>query len=163
MAADWIKMRAGLGSSIEVARIATATHTKVPDVTLALYRLSDWFHEQGTYGKLEIEPSLIDVFLKIDGFAAALLNNDWLKVHGAVVTLHGFCDVSAGRKSLGRALRARVLSTGRCAACESPDELVVDHKVPIARGGSCEESNLQALCAPCNRSKGRKTMEEWRR
>lgn len=33
-------------------------------------------------------------------------------------------------------------------------DLHVDHKVPIARGGTDEDSNLQALCIGCNQAKG---------
>jgi 5-methylcytosine-specific restriction endonuclease McrA len=37
----------------------------------------------------------------------------------------------------------------------------IDHKHPLSRGGSNWPSNLQLLCAPCNRSKHDKTMDEW--
>jgi 5-methylcytosine-specific restriction endonuclease McrA len=51
---------------------------------------------------------------------------------------------------------------GQCAACGC--DLVryeIDHIDPLAKGGSNWPSNLQLLCAPCNRSKGKKTMQEW--
>ena len=31
--------------------------------------------------------------------------------------------------------------------------LTIDHKIPVAKGGSGEDSNLQLLCAPCHRIK----------
>ena len=37
----------------------------------------------------------------------------------------------------------------------------MDHINPVSNGGHSQESNLQPLCRPCNRSKGSKTMEEW--
>jgi hypothetical protein len=37
----------------------------------------------------------------------------------------------------------------------------LDHKQPLARGGSDGIDNLQWLCAPCNRRKHAKQMDEW--
>lgn len=31
---------------------------------------------------------------------------------------------------------------------------VVDHIVPLARGGTCEESNYRVICRSCNAKKG---------
>lgn len=55
---------------------------------------------------------------------------------------------------------------GRCAAlhCRTklPKGYHIDHKTPLARGGSNWPDNLQLLCQPCNNSKGTKTVPEWR-
>ena len=50
-----------------------------------------------------------------------------------------------------------------CAACPADisENYHVDHMHPLSRGGSNWPSNLQLLCGPCNRSKGKKTMAEW--
>ena len=40
--------------------------------------------------------------------------------------------------------------------------LRIDHKDPVEHGGSNEESNLQALCTPCNSRKWVQTDEEFR-
>jgi hypothetical protein len=37
----------------------------------------------------------------------------------------------------------------------------IDHRQPLARGGSDAIDNLQWLCAPCNRRKHAKPMDEW--
>lgn len=58
----------------------------------------------------------------------------------------------------------RVMQGNMCAYCEHPLELTkphLDHVVPISRGGSNAIENLLWACAPCNLSKGAKTLEEW--
>ena len=42
----------------------------------------------------------------------------------------------------------------RCANCGAEEDLVLDHVIPIARGGRSRLDNLQMLCATCNRVKG---------
>ena len=43
-----------------------------------------------------------------------------------------------------------------CANCgDSEEKLVLDHIISIAKGGKSELSNLQILCAECNRIKGK--------
>lgn len=44
---------------------------------------------------------------------------------------------------------------GSCVRCESRENLEFDHIIPVADGGSSTERNVQLLCEPCNRSKGR--------
>ena len=39
-------------------------------------------------------------------------------------------------------------------------EMELDHVHPIAKGGKHEQTNCKMACAPCNRSKGSKTLEE---
>ena len=54
---------------------------------------------------------------------------------------------------------------GVCPGCEThfPFRVMdVDHMLPRSKGGTDHKDNLQLLCSGCNRSKGRKTMAEWR-
>jgi hypothetical protein len=53
-----------------------------------------------------------------------------------------------------KALRVEIAAGLHVCPCGSVDELQVDHKVPLGRGGGNERSNYQVLCARCNRSKG---------
>ena len=39
----------------------------------------------------------------------------------------------------------------------------VDHVAPRARGGATAPTNLVAACRPCNKTKGIRTPQEWRR
>lgn len=43
---------------------------------------------------------------------------------------------------------------GRCVSCGSQEHLEYDHIIPVARGGSSTERNVQLLCEACNRAKG---------
>ena len=54
-----------------------------------------------------------------------------------------------------RATREQILARDRyrCQRCGKPAQHV-DHRTPVARGGSDHPSNLEALCAPCNHKKG---------
>ena len=54
---------------------------------------------------------------------------------------------------------------GVCVGCDThfPFRVMeVDHMLPQSRGGTDHFDNLQLLCSHCNRSKGNKTMAEWR-
>jgi hypothetical protein len=42
----------------------------------------------------------------------------------------------------------------KCVQCGSNERLEFDHIVPLAKGGSNTERNIQLLCEPCNRAKG---------
>jgi len=45
---------------------------------------------------------------------------------------------------------------GRCRICYRAINLQIDHIVPVSKGGTSEESNLQTLCGRCNRRKWKK-------
>ena len=45
---------------------------------------------------------------------------------------------------------------GRCRRCRSATNLELDHLIPVSKGGSSDESNLQTLCRRCNRRKWKK-------
>lgn len=51
-----------------------------------------------------------------------------------------------------------------CLYCRAPIDVIsmqLDHKTPFRRGGGPELSNLQIICARCNRAKGSFTYEEY--
>lgn len=66
----------------------------------------------------------------------------------------------AERSRVTPSVRYRIMERDgfRCCVCgrsaRSGVELEVDHIIPIARGGSSDDSNLQTLCRDCNRGKG---------
>ena len=54
------------------------------------------------------------------------------------------------------------IQNGQCAYCGCSDNLHLDHKVPLSRGGPHIAANLQWLCGACNMTKGAKTDVEFR-
>lgn len=72
------------------------------------------------------------------------------------------------RKRIGKNERQALFGAqrGKCMYCGIKAEMTyfdVDHKTPVARGGSNRFSNYQLLCSPCNRRKGALTDGEFRR
>jgi hypothetical protein len=68
------------------------------------------------------------------------------------------------REPISRATREAVfLRDGRvCRYCQCDDAAFhLDHVVPASKGGGSSVDNLVVACAPCNLSKGAKTLEEW--
>ena len=66
---------------------------------------------------------------------------------------------STTRISFAQTVRLRILARcgftcQHCGASLFEIEPHIDHIVPLAKGGTNDESNLQALCAPCNLAKG---------
>ena len=43
---------------------------------------------------------------------------------------------------------------GKCAQCESTEDLEFDHIIPHSKGGSSTTKNLRILCQVCNRTRG---------
>ena len=50
----------------------------------------------------------------------------------------------------------------RCVYCGSSDNLQIEHRIPLSRGGSDWASNLAPACKTCNCSKGTKTETEYK-
>lgn len=76
---------------------------------------------------------------------------------------------SSREKTNRRPLRAELVSyiasrdNGTCHHCGVKVEKgEIDHLFPWSRGGTDDPSNLVLSCRPCNRSKGSKTVEEWK-
>lgn len=70
---------------------------------------------------------------------------------------------SDDRWKLTPELRDAVLERdgNRCQACGVSEPLVIDHVVPVAKGGKTAYENLQALCPWCNGSKGTRSWENF--
>lgn len=64
-----------------------------------------------------------------------------------------------GRRKVGKLTRRQkdkvmARDNWKCRKCGSPDNLTIDHKRAVVKGGTNAISNLQTLCDPCNQMKG---------
>jgi len=64
-------------------------------------------------------------------------------------------DPAQSSRHIARDVRQRVWQKygGQCAECRSEIHLEFDHIVPVAKGGSNSDSNVQLLCRKCNLAK----------
>lgn len=60
------------------------------------------------------------------------------------------------RADISPAKRRRIYERDgwKCIACGATKELTLDHRIPISRGGTNADSNLQTMCVSCNKAKG---------
>lgn len=68
---------------------------------------------------------------------------------------------SGGELSKGLAEKLFKLQRGKCPCCAKPlgNDYHLDHKIPLALGGSNTDDNMQLLTAACNLQKGSKPPE----
>lgn len=85
---------------------------------------------------------------------------------------HSLAPTNRPKASAWQALREEVFNyqfydadiEPHCLYCKAEGvELVLDHLVPLSKGGSNHFINLFPACVPCNSSKGSKLYHEWRR
>jgi 5-methylcytosine-specific restriction enzyme A len=69
------------------------------------------------------------------------------------------------RISIPPAIRSYVLDRDNhtCQICGSTENLVIDHIIPLAKGGTNDISNFQTLCLSCNSRKGSRITPETQR
>lgn len=59
-----------------------------------------------------------------------------------------------------RKIKSKLMGSGqraKCACCGKyflEDELTIDHKIPLSKGGTWHFQNLQLMCRKCNQGKG---------
>lgn len=65
-----------------------------------------------------------------------------------------------GRPSFTAILKA---AKAKCERCDTPDNLTINHKKPLAQGGTNAAENLEILCRKChNRFHGIRSKKELR-
>ena len=160
MRKETVRLRTGIEEDIRAMQIAEAMDKPIEFVVFSLYKLAAWFIEHGESGVIKCSDGAIDRVCGVDGMASMLLSVGWMQRHDKKARLAGFISVAGTRRPLNKKVRASMLTNGSCNLCGTTDDLVIDHIIPVCRGGSSKLENLQVLCAACNRMKGRRLMEE---
>lgn len=81
---------------------------------------------------------------------------EWRRANKDVVLTHNrnrrAKEISSGKLSVGIRERLFSLQRGKCACCGLPlgDDYHLDHRIPLARGGSNTDDNMQLLRKLCN-------------
>jgi len=77
---------------------------------------------------------------------------------------HIAMEKAKARELRGSAWWREKIATGECYYCGrkfNPLELTMDHKIPLARGGSSEKINIVPACKECNNKKKYMLPTEW--
>jgi len=140
-----------------------------------MYQLWCMADKQSRDGTIAAEPEYIDHLASHPGLAESLSLAGWITIEPGRIR---FAKEDPHSKGWGRGLwksipktqrqpipshiRRAVLTPGvSCVACDSTDNIQIDHIVPVARGGSDRIENLQPLCRSCNLSKATKPMSQF--
>lgn len=175
MAGDWIKMRGNLWDDPRVSKLCDLTGCGEAQIIGGLYWLwamADTHTEDGILPGLTTKA--IDRKTGVPGLGGALCAIGWLADNPdgvrivnsdarGLLFLIGYDRLRPGASGWMR-LRLEVFDRDgwRCVYCGGAGALECDHILPIAKGGGHQLANLATACFSCNRSKGAKTIEQWK-
>lgn len=95
-----------------------------------------------------------DTFFIADAEIASALVNCLCRVNNRTATVQD-AETTQARRRITREVRNAVWirDGGLCVECGADDYLEFDHVIPVSRGGSNAENNIQLLCRRCNNTK----------
>lgn len=83
--------------------------------------------------------------------------------HGAIRGLEeaGWTEIPTPRQAIPQCWRNDIFlrDGNQCLNCGTPNDLHIDHVVPLALGGAHALANLQTLCRSCNSKKGARAID----
>lgn len=82
---------------------------------------------------------------------SSILKNEWLVKRNVSRSVRMYASLFT------RDMRKKMLnSDSQCSYCGTKDSLVIDHIIPVMKGGRNIPENCQVLCSSCNRQKSDK-------
>lgn len=113
------------------------------------------------YGKTyeQVEEALVRILARPEGERDALVVQHNATVAGSRGDLLAEADARGTHTS--EAWAAKVAAIGCCIYCGSDGPLLMDHVVPLGRGGDNSLANVVPACDSCNASKGADTAYEF--
>ena len=64
-------------------------------------------------------------------------------------------------RCIAPSVRKEILGGQDCEYCARETAVVIDHVIPVSRGGTDDRPNLAAACWECNAEKSDMTLDEW--
>lgn len=86
------------------------------------------------------------------------VENTWVSGKGSRQKVLGYIGKVAG---MGRLIATEILERDGyiCQLCKRMDNLTINHKIPLSKGGGNDKDNLWVLCERCNKKKGKKIVQ----
>lgn len=124
---------------------------------IALNRIREWGDEDAPHAVRD-SVQMWKAHLRDKDWWMSDIYTDLSRAWGFANALSGRNRSRGGRQQPSASLRSRVLERDafrcrRCGATADDARLVLDHVVPVAKGGATTFDNLQSLCADCNSGK----------
>ncbi len=129
---------------------------------------SDCQYTWSSYNKYNLVPGIYRIKIKKDGYKTftthvTINESKCTNIDVALIKLSKSADYTCDnykimtyREPIPQQVKMYVWQRdgGRCAKCKGNKKLEYDHIIPLIKGGSNTERNIQLLCQDCNRSKG---------
>lgn len=96
-----------------------------------------------------VRPVIITEFYFLLDILSVLMEPDFVPLE------HGQSSEESQDRHIAAEVKRAVWrrDAGKCAECGSREKLEYDHIIPVSKGGSNTERNVQLLCEKCNRTK----------
>jgi 5-methylcytosine-specific restriction endonuclease McrA len=158
-----IRDRAYREANREAVRAYHRAYQAIHAEALKEYRLA--YHEANSEAKKEY----LHAYYAANREALRAYSRAWRKANPDVCRAasqrrRALVKANGGHFSGEELADMRRAQNGICAYCKAqhdPDDLSIDHVIPLRQGGPHEAANIVLACLICNSSKGNRTPEQW--